>query len=833
MTSRSRHPCHSLPTDRSKSKSLRRTPVAFALQACLLGANISSVAMAPAAWAQTEQTQRKPYRVAAGSLEDALNSFARQAGITLSFDPAVVVGKQSAGLDGDYSVSAGLATLLAPSGLAAMAGDNGAFTVVAGASSQSAAPVLPAVNVSAEAIAHDGAAQQGYRSSQVSQVGPWQGRQLEELPYSITVLSADLIKNTGGSSPDQLYRINPTTQLGRSQHENNQPRVYMRGFLNQNAYRDGLPGDQYGHDTTLEDTERLEVFTGLSGFLYGPGNVGGMINYVSKRPTAERLNRLTLSNNGGRNYHLHGDFGGPIDRAGRLGYRVNAAYQDGETAVDPTNIRIRFFSAAFDLHATDSLLLQFNVADREYDSVGAQTYWGLAPGVSRPSAASIDNTRSWSQPWSRRHYANTRYGVGLRWEPSTWLTVRAAWQANEGDRATGIPTNTFQSDGTHTQTVSNVVAPGVDPSSSFQEDKRAQLFADIRFDTGSTAHQLTAGVQYSDSFQERYLNNPPVLTTLTEQGLENGPIYIAPPVVEVIDRGARGAVSDQTYTTLTLGDDIQFNERWSMLIGASYSRIESPDITVIFPAEGYDDSAVTPTASLIFKPIPAVTTYATYMESLERGGVAVETFNGQPVANAGQSLDPMVSDQVEVGVKASLGETLVTAALFQIDKALQYYDLRNPEAPVFVQDGRQQHRGLEFTVMGRVGERWSLVGGLTMLDTTIREQKQNPALEGNRPMLVAEQLLKLRSEYDTPWLQGLTLIAGFSYTSDQYVDASNADRLPSFTLFDAGARYVSAIGDRPLTLHLELQNLGDKRYWANGAHIGDPLALTFGLSMDL
>lgn len=115
---------------------------------------------------------------------------------------------------------------------------------------------------------------------------------------------------------------------------------------------------------------------------------------------------------------------------------------------------------------------------------------------------------------------------------------------------------------------------------------------------------------------------------------------------------------------------------------------------------------------------------------------------------------------------------------------------------------------------------------------TVRKQKQNPTLEGKRPTLVAEPLLKLRTEYDTPWLPGLVLVAGFSYTSDQYTDVKNTDRLPSFTLYDAGARYLTAVAGRPLTLRLEMLNLGDKPYWANGAHLGDPRILSFSVSAD-
>ncbi|WP_419673216.1 hypothetical protein [Aliarcobacter butzleri] len=43
-----------------------------------------------------------------------------------------------------------------------------------------------------------------------------------------------------------------------------------------------------------EELERMEVLNGLSGFLYGVGYVGGAANYVTKKPTLERLTNVTV-----------------------------------------------------------------------------------------------------------------------------------------------------------------------------------------------------------------------------------------------------------------------------------------------------------------------------------------------------------------------------------------------------------------------------------------------------------------------------------------------------------------------------------------------------------
>ena len=59
------------------------------------------------------------YNVPASSLETALNTFGRQAGILLSFDSARVAGLDSPGINGPHGVEEGLNRLAGPAGLRA------------------------------------------------------------------------------------------------------------------------------------------------------------------------------------------------------------------------------------------------------------------------------------------------------------------------------------------------------------------------------------------------------------------------------------------------------------------------------------------------------------------------------------------------------------------------------------------------------------------------------------------------------------------------------------------------------------------------------------------
>ncbi|MGB7647486.1 MAG: STN domain-containing protein, partial [Pseudomonas fluorescens] len=77
-----------------------------------------------------DSTQRRSYEVPAGSLSAALTRFAGLAGVNLSVDPALVSGRSSAGLSGEYAVEEGFAQLLAGSGLQLQALGEQAYRLV-------------------------------------------------------------------------------------------------------------------------------------------------------------------------------------------------------------------------------------------------------------------------------------------------------------------------------------------------------------------------------------------------------------------------------------------------------------------------------------------------------------------------------------------------------------------------------------------------------------------------------------------------------------------------------------------------------------------------------
>jgi iron complex outermembrane receptor protein len=374
-----------------------------------------------------------PIALPAQPLGSALNELARQARLQLMVHPDLVAGKQAPAVSGSLTAGQALERLLAGSGLGASLDGNAA--VIRAMPSAAGGATLPPVVVNASAIdattelQQDGSAADGYRAKTVSSVGALGSMALQDTPFSISVVPRELIQNIQGQSPDDIYKLNPSTRTATPQITSWTPVVSIRGFNSSDTAEDGLRR-AYNHAAVVEDKERVEILGGLSGFLYGAASPGGMINYVYKRPTLERLNSLTVGNYGGNQAYVHGDFGGRFDEAGRAGYRLNVVRQDGNTAIDDQKIDRTLVSAAFDWQATDRLLLEFNAVYNKYRTAGTSAYWFYDV----PHGRAPDARRNWSQPWVRDEFVNTKLMTKATYRLNDNITLRGAYMRDGIDR---------------------------------------------------------------------------------------------------------------------------------------------------------------------------------------------------------------------------------------------------------------------------------------------------------------------------------------------------------------------------------------------------------------
>lgn len=655
---------------------------------------------------------------------------------------------------------------------------------------------------------------------------------IEDVPYSVNVVSAPLLENTLSYKQDDFYKINPGIQTFSPSTRGFSANPILRGFTVPNGTGTAEDGLRFQNlfAEPLEDKARIETYTGLTSFLYGANNVGGLINYVYKRPTPVPYASMTLGDYGGLSGYAHGDFSGPIDKDGHFSYRLNVLGQDGETAIDNQKIRRHLVTGAFSFQPNSDFNL--TVIGSHHDQIvhGIDPAWNFATNPNGSSKifhiAAPDPTLNFGQPFSSYNLQRDRIGADLNWKIDDVFTLRSAIATASASVHDNIFVNNNVN--TNTGTYSQSVTHGSD---LFYRANTGYTFLDADFNTGPVHHKVTTGF-YGNDFTQSQAPTSYNSFTFTNFNFMT-PTYVNEPTFIASNVGPVRRSSYNNNRNVVIGDDINFTDQWSALIGANYAMLTGQNFntTTGLQTSGYDQARLSPSASLIFKPLPRVSMYVTYSESLQ-GGQPVSNVGSMIFTNNGQILAPYVGRAYEAGAKTQIGGTLVTLAVFKINQALQYNQYNNNGTYTAVQNGRQENTGIELNAVGNVFDGFRLFGGITLVDARVTQSQSSPtspALDGLRPPNVANSLAKITAEYDLPFAHGLTLTGGVYYTGRAAVDRLNTEYLPSFVTADLGLRYQTKLTPgNDLILRFDVKNITNENYWLTPSYVGQPR--TFALS---
>jgi iron complex outermembrane receptor protein len=721
-----------------------------------------------------------------------------------------------------------------------------------------------AARTSIEAIevtgkAPDGSAEAGYVVRETPNLGPWGDRPLLDTPYTVNTAPEEYITNLQVGSPGDLFSRIPGVNLngGGSEH-NMQHTVNVRGFATAGSTSvrfNGVPTGNNSVAVFLEDMASVEVISGLSGFLYGMGNPGGTVNYNLKRPVYERLNRLRIGSYGRETRYAHLDLGGPL-LGGRLAYRANLLVQRGEAQLDGQEKNRDLVSLALDWNPTDRLLVRANASRGRIDLAGRQggfyveadDYYafkdssvpdGLFSGnenaaymTSLPALwAPPDNDKLWASLDTFNRYTTDNLGLAVDYRPGGRVRLRAAYAYNDFERHMVWGNNFFTLD-------PDVFRADIRGSYMYYKTKGTYGYLDLDFDTGPLSHTLTVGA--SGYFLETWTSSSTLSPGSGLLSYYTGR-FSDPSVANRFDlrqfdmMGRAGTArkhknADTLNANVVIGDSVRYGNRWELMLGVSHSTIRTRNFNVNTGARTsqYRKPAYSPTAALLFRPIPGVTAYASYMEALEAGVTVPD--NASNWANKNETLPPLISKQYELGAKAELGGMFLAVALYEIRKALQYGD---PARGTYVQDGLQRHRGIELTARGKLTEGLTLMGGMNFIDARVMRSGTRSHI-GKRLSYSPRFSAKLYAEYGLPFLEGLTVTGGFSHFGKVYTTNANTLEVPAFSTADLGFRYAAPTDPR-LTFRLNVTNVANRRYWYGGgnSHLQVGLPRTVAFSAEL
>jgi iron complex outermembrane recepter protein len=787
---------------------LRSHPFEFAPLSLAIALALSSIsglagAQAPAAAAVATTSLNLP----AQPLGSALNALARQAQLQLLVHPDLLTGKQAPAISGRFTVGQALERLLAGSGL--VADIKGSEVIVRRAPPRPAASTpgseatLPMVTVNA---------QRSSTLKSASSAGALGSRRVLDTPFSITTVEAEDIEARLVTTLEQALRFDASTQAtGNEYGWGSTVAVRGLGLDTSNGYKiDGLPISSWGGALPMEPFERVDLLKGLSGFMHGFGAPGGIANYVLKRPTDATTATVTLGYKSDSLITAAVDLGGRFGPEQRLGYRLNVAHEEGDTYVNQGGLRRKVVSLALDNRLSSDLTATFDVIYAERLSTG-NSFWGVGLSAVKAIPTAPDPALA-TQPEGSYYNAVDRVTTtGLQWRIAPDWSASLSWRNT--NRAIDYNNSTLY--------ISNLAGDySADRSDYRFETKYDVLQAMIqgRARTGGIGHQLTFGA----STQELVTWSDTESTYTAVIGTGN--IY-TDSTLRISGSAAghslyRSSVIEQS--AVFASDTLEFDERWSLLLGARYNQFTQDGYSEAgLNTAHYERDPITPTVALMYKPSADATAYISAVESLEQGGTA-----GRTTVNAYEVMGPIKSRQYEVGYKIDRADWSGTLALFRIDRTAEYTN----EANYYVQDGITRYQGLEVAGRLRLSAAVTLSGGVMLMDSTYK--RNSAGLDGQRTDGTPHTQATLRADWRVGALPGLDLWTGGKYVGSAMMDTSNSYRVDAYTVVDAGANYSTRLAGRDVTFTAAVQNLADRRYWVyNGSdYVATGAARTLSLS---
>lgn len=778
----------------------RSSSLACALHVAVLALSVSASPMLLAADVQH-------YSIAPGSLGQVLSSFAATAGINLAIDPALVQGRKSAGLEGDFPLQNGFARLLAGSGLRAVSQGDGVY-------------VLEAIPQSASSVELEPTQVQAMRPSEETGIGPVQGyvakrttvgtktdTPINEIPQTISVITRDEMDQRGVQDFNSAVAYTPGIRVLDYAGGQGAPDIFMRGFRAFNLfgiYQDGLRTGFNQYDTNFETfgLERIDVVKGPASVLFGQMAPGGVVNMTSKRPQETPIHHIEVQGGSFDRRQIGLDLGDQLDSAGTLFGRVVMLQRDSGTQVDHSPDDRTYVAPSLTWKPDDANTLTLLTSYNKSKTGGSEQSFPAIGTVLKSPNGHIDSDTYLG--WKGSYYHVETTSVGSIYEhlfDNGWKFQQNLryMHSTVGFLASG-PDVVLNDDGL-TQDVGLQNRPK--SSNTFMVDNNIQG----TFSTGALQHTLLTGVDYSHyNAEEKRQNGDP------DPEFEMLDLYHPVYGGEAIwyDPLQRDTTSKMQQVGLYVQDQIKL-DRWALTIGGREDWATDREKGLYFGTENVDteqrDHKFTGRIGLAYLFDNGITPYASYSTS----------FQPNPDTDRdGALFKPTEGKQYEIGVKYQPPGYDASVTVSAFDLTQKNVTTTDPVNTGFsVQSGEVRSRGMEIEGKASLSNNLNMLASYAYTDAEITE---DTTFEGNTPRAIPRNTASLWLDYtiDSGAFDGVGMGVGQRYIGSSY-NIQNTVKVPHYTLTDATLRYdLGKAGLRGTQLSVTANNLFDKHYFEPG-----------------
>ncbi len=625
------------------------------------------------------------------------------------------------------------------------------------------------------------------------------------IPQSVQVLTRQLIEDQAARDTRDLYRsISGVTFFSYSG-------VTFRGFRQDEIRYDGVRGDPFAGFSVpqLFNIERVEVLKGISGMLYGAGEPGGLINYVTKKPAFRQSGRIEITTGNRDLFGISAESTGPINN--QLAYRVAGFYEEEDSFRN---------NAGSETRILDTGLTWQPGADTEI--TGQLSYYDIDFPGNRLRGVPVDDEGdfltdiSWNTNEASDFLALEaligQLSVHHRFDGDLDANVTVRYVDNEEaqqyheSRGPAAPGSTLYlrefRDQQRSSEEYSITADFI-AERQWGNVKHTLLFGGDVHHQQSTFAAHTAR-QHNPLAPEASLGPVPPLDLLNPRYGHSGIDFLRDALADIPYRRSEDEVNRYG---LYLQDQVTLNEHWRLVGGVRYDDYEDKDL---LNDQSTSTRAVSLRGGVIYKPVDSASVYLSYGEGFQPQGV-VDERDGGP-------FDPEEAEQIEVGIKAELFEGRVLANLAAYDIVKEGVLVGNPDPaagtsgiPRLLQIGEVTSSGFEIDLVGDITQNWTFQANYAYNDARITGGPPGAIglAVGNEFPNAPKHTVGVWTRYEIGALNS-AIAGGIDYVGER-ISISDQE-VQSYTTVD-----LSWITDlAPWKFQINIRNLFDKEYAASG-----------------
>lgn len=596
---------------------------------------------------------------------------------------------------------------------------------------------------------------------------------IDETPQSVQVITQDLIEDQAANEAPDIYRsMSGVSYL-------NYGIIKMRGFEQESqVLYDGIKGDPFRTFTIpqLFNIEQVQSLKGPSGAAYGAGEAGGVINYVTKKPTYEQKNNIELT--AGNKDFLSGsvESSGPANEDGTQRYRVGV-YTSSEGSyrnnVEEDN-EIIDLGYAWDLSDDSTLTLQYT----HFYQLGERLR-----GIPIDEDGNFLTDTSWSsnEPDDYQEFEADIFQANLEHSINNWLDSNFTLRYYETEETQkyhqAIAFDTADADGdgdtnevTRQYRDQTRIYKGLDLASYFVADLGEHTIV-----TGADYHFASEDELFYYSGTTDGTSSTPSALSLTDPSYDDDISLYSTELT-------RDRVTELNQVGVYAQDQWKATDKLNVLAGARLDYFEEK-------LTDYDDSSKNASYDDIGYSARIGATYALSHElkpyTSFSTGLTPQSASDQANSEDGSLFDPEESKQFEVGMRTYLlnNRLNINTAVYHIvrNNTITEDDDGNTAAI-----GEVVSQGFELDVLVDITPRWVANISYTYNDievTDVADEDDANRILANNPY----HQIGLWTRYEFPSIDS-SIAFGAEYVGERTdrtdVDDGGPYTIPSYTIYD-------------------------------------------------